>query len=117
MATYASYAVSRGVALIAIDPPGWGESGLSGCLFSTIEDYRECTHQLYDHILTEKLLDDTRLATFGGSGGSLTAVIVAGLAGFVTAVAGIGAPEYKNLAPVWKMRSQNRDTKRRRGRA
>lgn len=102
MATYAKHALRRGIALISIDPPGWGESGLSGCRFSRIEDYGLCTERVYERVASDPRLDEERLATFGVSGGSLTAVIVAGFHDFVVAAAGIGAPDYKNLAKVWK---------------
>ncbi len=102
MATYAKYALARGMAAIAIEPPGWGESGLSGCTFSSIDDYRACTDEIYARVASDLLLDENRLATFGVSGGSLTAIIVAGFHDYIRASTGIGAPEYTKLAEVWK---------------
>ena len=102
MATYAKHALARGMAAIAIDPPGWGESGLSGCKFSSIEDYRACTDEIHARITDSPLLDEGRLVTFGVSGGSLTSIIVAGFHDYISAAAGIGAPEYLKLAAVWK---------------
>jgi cephalosporin-C deacetylase-like acetyl esterase len=53
-------------------------------------------HLVVDHI------DEERLASFGVSGGSLTAIIVAGFCDYIKAASGIGAPEYQKLATVWK---------------
>ena len=93
MATYAKYALARSIALISIDPPGWGESGLSGCKFSSIEDYKRCTNQIYEKVTNDSRLDAKRIATFGVSGGSLTAIIVPGFHDYIKAATGIGAPE------------------------
>ena len=102
MATYAKYALSRGMAALAIEPPGWGESGLSGCTFSSLDDYRACTDEIYARLANDPLLDESRLGTFGVSGGALTSIIVAGFHDYIKASAGIGAPEYKRLSEVWK---------------
>jgi len=102
MATYAKHALARDVALISIDPPGWGESGLSGCKFSNIKDYKLCTDAIFNRVKEDPKIDEGRLASFGVSGGSLTSVIVAGFCNYIKAASGIGAPEYKKLATVWK---------------
>jgi len=111
-ATYAKYAIARNLALISIEPPGFGESGLSGSKLSNIEDYGISTDLIYKKIVSNQKLDKSRLATFGVSGGSLISIIVAGFHDYITATAGIGAPDYEKMWKVWKnaMAEQRRKT-------
>ncbi|UYP44751.1 Esterase FrsA [Candidatus Lokiarchaeum ossiferum] len=112
MATYATYAKARNLATIAIDPPGWGESGFSGCKFTELEDYKKCTLQILEKIKHHPKLDYNHVGSFGVSGGSLTSIIVAGFLNQIQAAAGIGAPDYKTMVNVWKnaLAEQKRQT-------
>jgi cephalosporin-C deacetylase-like acetyl esterase len=89
---FENMALGRGVATLNIDPPGWGESGLSGNRFSSAEVYRKAMKLVVDFLQSKEEILPDAIGVFGVSFGGLLAPFAAGLESRFAAVACIGGP-------------------------
>ncbi len=89
---FETMALERGVATFNIDPPGWGESGLSGNRFSSAAVYRKALQLAVDFLQSREEIWPDAVGVFGVSFGGLLAPFAAGLEPRLAAVAGMGGP-------------------------
>jgi len=85
-------ALGRGMATLNIDPPGWGESALSGNVCSTPQDWRECSRLAVDLLQQQPQVHGEAIGVLGFSAGGLWAAYCAGLEPRFAAVLAFGAP-------------------------
>lgn len=97
-------ALERGFATFSIDPPGWGESGLTGNRFKTKNDMKTCIGTALDFLQGRREIDGERIGIFGFSLGGMLAAYCAGLEPRIQALATLGAPYYKTIGTLWKKR-------------
>lgn len=89
---FENMALESGIATLNIDPPGWGESGLSGNHFSSAEVYRKAMRLIVDFLQSRDEIWPDAIGIFGVSFGGLLAPLAAGLEPRFAAVAGMGGP-------------------------
>ncbi len=94
----------QGLATLSIDPPGWGESGLTGNRFQTKSDMETCMGTALDFLQSRSEIDGERIGIFGFSLGGLFAAYCAGLDSRFKALATLGAPYYGTICTLWKKR-------------
>lgn len=85
-------ALERGMATLNIDPPGWGESGLTGNRFDSAETYGKAIRLAVDFLQSRKEIQPDAIGVFGVSFGGMLAPFAAGLEPRLRAVGGIGGP-------------------------
>ena len=86
----------RGFAVLNIDPPGWGESYLSGNVFKNVDVYKSAIVNAINYVEKRPELERERIASFGVSFGGLLTHFAAGLDHRIKASAGMGAPFMDN---------------------
>jgi len=89
---FENMALERGLVTLNIDPPGWGESGLTGNCFSSAEVYQKAMNLVIDFLQSKKEIWPDAIGVFGVSLGGLLAPFAAGLEPRFAAVAGMGGP-------------------------
>jgi 2,6-dihydroxypseudooxynicotine hydrolase len=94
-------ALARGLATLNLDPPGWGESGLSGNRFSSVDAYRKAMNQAVDFLQRRVEISPDAIGIFGVSFGGLLAPFAAGLEPRFAAVAGMGGPSI-HVNRLWR---------------
>jgi hypothetical protein len=87
-------ALERGMAVLDLDPPGWGESYLSGSRCRNREDYELGVKTAIDWLQARPEIDPGRIGAFGLSYGGLLSPYAAGLDGRIRAAAGLGGPSW-----------------------
>lgn len=100
MVSFEDFAVTRGIATLTVDPPGWGESGLSGNRFRSLDDLKQCSQLAVDFLQQRGDIRPEAIGVFGVSFGGLLAACCAGLEPRFAAVAGIGGP-FIGLSEIW----------------
>jgi pimeloyl-ACP methyl ester carboxylesterase len=100
-ARFENMALARGLATLNIDPPGWGESGLSGNRFRSVESYRKAMNHAVDFLQSRAEISPHAIGIFGVSFGGLLAPFAAGLEPRFAAVAGMGGP-FINVKRLWR---------------
>jgi dienelactone hydrolase len=101
MTKWAEYATARGIAVLNGEPPGWGESGLSGTRFRSMKDMRAYARLTMDFLQSRPEIRNDRIGIFGVSYGGFMSLYCAGLEPRYVAAGGIGAP-YLNVNKVRK---------------
>lgn len=89
---FENMALERGMATLNIDPPGWGESGLSGNHFDSAATYGRAMSLAIDFLQSRKEIRPDAIGVFGVSFGGMLAPFAAGLEPRFRAVAGMGGP-------------------------
>lgn len=92
MTVFAKYAVDNGIAVLNGDPPGWGESGLSGIFFRSKNDMKEYAKISVDFLQSKDEIQKDNIGIFGVSYGGFTSCYCAGLEKRIKAAVGIGGP-------------------------
>jgi dienelactone hydrolase len=92
MTKWAEYATRRGMVVFNGDPPGWGESGLSGTRFRSQADLRAYARIAVDFLQSRPEVDGDKIGIFGISYGGLTSLYCAGLEPRIVAAGGLGGP-------------------------
>jgi len=92
MTRWAEYATARGMAVFNGEPPGWGESGLSGTHFRGPEDMRAYARFTVDFLQGRPEIRPDRIGIFGVSYGGFTSLYCAGLEPRYAVAGGIGGP-------------------------
>ena len=92
-------ALARGIATLTIDPPGWGESGLTGNRCRSAQDLRHCVQLAVDFLQGHPQICPDAIGIFGVDLGGLLAFYCAGLAPCFAAAAGLGGIFY--VKQVW----------------
>jgi pimeloyl-ACP methyl ester carboxylesterase len=100
-ARFESMALARGLATLSIDPPGWGESGLSGNRFRSVDSYRKAMNHAVDFLQSRAEISPHAIGIFGVSFGGLLAPFAAGLEPRFAAVAGMGGPSI-DVKCLWR---------------
>jgi len=85
-------ALKTGLATLNIDPPGWGESGLSGNKFDSIVSYEKAMNLAVDYLQGKEEIRSDAVGIFGFGFGGTMAVTAAGLESRIFAVAAMGSP-------------------------
>ncbi|MBW1911717.1 MAG: alpha/beta hydrolase [Deltaproteobacteria bacterium] len=91
MTKWAEYATARGIAVLNGEPPGWGESGLSGTRFRNQDDMRAYASLTVDFLQSRPEIRADRIGSFGVSYGGFMSLYCAGLEPRYVAAGGIGA--------------------------
>jgi dienelactone hydrolase len=91
MTRWAEIAAAKGFAIFNGEPPGWGESGLSGTHFRSKEDLRAYGRLVIDYLHGRSDIIKDKIGIFGISYGGFTSLYCAGLEPRFTAAGGIGA--------------------------
>jgi dienelactone hydrolase len=91
MTRWAEIAASKGFAVFNGEPPGWGESGLSGTHFRCKEDLGAYGRLVIDYLQGRPEIIKDKIGTFGLSYGGFTSLYCAGLEPRFAAAGGIGA--------------------------
>jgi dienelactone hydrolase len=94
----------NGIVTLSVDPPGWGESGLSGNRFGSSEDMRQCLRLCVDYLQKRNDVCPSQVGLFGFSFGGLLALYAAGLEARIAAVATLGAPDFSSINKLWRSR-------------
>lgn len=89
---FENMALERGIAILNIDPPGWGESGLSGNRFDSAASYQKAMNLAVDFLQSRPEITPEAVGVFGVSFGGLLAPFAAGLEPRFAAVVGMGGP-------------------------
>jgi dienelactone hydrolase len=92
MTKWVECATSQGIAVLNGEPPGWGESGLSGTYFRSKDDLRAYAKLAVDYLQSRPEILGDRIGIFGVSYGGCTSLYCAGLEPRFVAAGGIGAP-------------------------
>ncbi len=92
-------ALARGMATFTVDPPGWGESGLTGNRCRSAQDLQHCVQLVVDFLQGHPRICPDAIGIFGVDLGGLLAFYCAGLAPCFAAAAGLGSMFY--LKQVW----------------
>lgn len=92
MHMWAQHAVGKGIAVFNGEPPGWGESGLTGIHFRSSEDMKAYVDLSIEYLEKREDIDSTRIGIFGISYGGFSSLYCAGLNNKIKAAGGIGAP-------------------------
>lgn len=92
MTEWTYYATTRGIAVFNSEPPGWGESGLSGTNFRGMEDIKGYVMRSIEFLEGRPEICNSRIGIFGVSYGAFLSLYCAGLEPRITAAGGIGAP-------------------------
>ena len=100
-ARFENMALVRGLATLNIDPPGWGESGLSGNRFRSVDSYRTAMNRAVDFLQSRAEISPNAIGIFGVSFGGLLAPFAAGLEPRFSAVAGMGGPSI-DVKRLWR---------------
>jgi dipeptidyl aminopeptidase/acylaminoacyl peptidase len=100
-APFENMALARGLATLNIDPPGWGESGLSGNRFSSVDSYRKAMNLAVNFLQSRAEISPDAIGIFGVSFGGLLAPFAAGLESRFAAVAGMGGPSI-DVKRLWR---------------
>jgi dienelactone hydrolase len=107
-------ALERGMAILDLDPPGWGESYLSGSRCRDREDYELGVKTAIDWLQARPEIDPGRIGAFGLSYGGLLSPYAAGLDGRIGAAVGLGGPSW-SAREVRSMRKNLPAAQKRRG--
>jgi len=89
---FETMALERGLATLTLDPPGWGESGLTGNRFDSAETYGKAIKLAVDFLQSRREIVPDAIGVFGVSLGGMLAPFAAGLEPRLAAVAGMGGP-------------------------
>jgi 2,6-dihydroxypseudooxynicotine hydrolase len=89
---FENMALERGIATFNIDPPGWGESGLTGNRFDSAASYQKAMNLAVDFLQSQPEIIPDAVGVFGVSFGGLLAPFAAGLEPRFSAVVGLGGP-------------------------
>jgi len=100
MVAYEELALARGMAILTIDQPGWGESGLSGNKCISSQDLQNCACLALDFLQGRSEIRGDAIGVFGVSLGGFLAPYCAGLEPRFAAVAGLGGPYY--VREAWR---------------
>lgn len=92
MTKWAEYATSRGIAVLNGEPPGWGESGLSGTHFRSRNDMGAYAKLAVDFLQSRPEIRAECIGVFGISYGGFSSLYCAGMEPRFVAAGGIGAP-------------------------
>ena len=92
MTKWAEYATARDIAVLNGEPPGWGESGLSGTHFRSKDDLHAYAKLTLDFLQSRPEILGDRVGIFGVSYGGFTSLYCAGMERRFVAAGGIGAP-------------------------
>jgi pimeloyl-ACP methyl ester carboxylesterase len=96
--------LGSGLAAFSIDPPGWGESGLTGNRFQTGDDMRACIGLAIDYLQSRPEIRKGRIGLFGFSLGGMFAQYAAGMETRLKALATLGAPWFRTINRQWRKR-------------
>lgn len=91
MTKWAEHATARGIAVLNGEPPGWGESGMSGTRFRSQDDMRAYASLTVDFLQSRPEIRADRIGIFGLSYGGFMSLYCAGLEPRYVAAGGIGA--------------------------
>ncbi|MFC1936045.1 alpha/beta hydrolase family protein [Chloroflexota bacterium] len=92
MTKWAEYATSKSIAVLNGEPPGWGESGLSGTHFRSKADMNAYAKLTMDFLKSRPEIIKDQIGIFGVSYGAFTSLFCAGVDRRFAAAGGIGAP-------------------------
>ncbi|MBN2002452.1 MAG: alpha/beta hydrolase [Anaerolineae bacterium] len=98
---FETMALEHGLATLTLDPPGWGESGLTGNRFDSAETYGKAVTLAVDFLQSRKEIIPDAIGVFGVSLGGMLAPFAAGLEPRLAAVAGMGGPMI-DLKRLWR---------------
>jgi pimeloyl-ACP methyl ester carboxylesterase len=103
MTPFEDIALERGLATVTIDRPGWGESGLSGTRFRSLDDLARCAELAADFLADHDRIASESIGVFGVSYGGLLAPLCAGLEPRFAAVVELGGPIYhpERIEDIW----------------
>jgi pimeloyl-ACP methyl ester carboxylesterase len=85
-------ALAQGLAVLDLDPPGWGESYLAGTRCRGPEDYRKAIALAVDYLSARAEVEALSIGVMGVSFGGLLAPYAASLEPRIAAAAGLGGP-------------------------
>jgi dienelactone hydrolase len=92
MTKWAERVTARGIAVLNGEPPGWGESGLSGTHFRGKADMQAYAKLTVDFLQSRPEILGDQIGIFGISYGAFTSLYCAGMENRFVAAGGIGAP-------------------------
>ncbi|MEF8814113.1 MAG: alpha/beta hydrolase [Halovenus sp.] len=103
MTPFERAAIDRGLATLTIDQAGWGESGLTGNRFNSLDDLGNSATIAADFLADDERIDVDRIGLFGISYGALLAPLSAGLEPRFSAVVGLGGPIFHpgRIEDIW----------------
>ena len=93
-------ALGLGFSVLDLDPPGWGESFLSGTRCRTRDDYSRAIGIAVDYLSAQEEVEARSIGIMGLSLGGLLAPFAAGLEPRIAAATGLGGPSHSTLK--WK---------------
>jgi pimeloyl-ACP methyl ester carboxylesterase len=97
-------AVGAGFAVLDLDPPGWGESLLTGTVCRSKADYEAAIKVAVDYLEGRADILSGKIGAMGVSFGGSLAPYAAGLEPRIRAAAGLGGPscDAATMAAIWR---------------
>lgn len=85
MVSFENCALKRGMATLSVDPPGYGETRLTGLTSNTEEDFKACMHKVVDFLYEKEDIRNSGIGVFGVSGGGILSSYAASFERRITA--------------------------------
>jgi len=102
MISFEECALKRGMATLSVDPPGYGETRLTGIIWQDEKDYKSCVGLAVDYLYSIKQIKIEAIGIFGVSGGGLLSSYSASMEKRIAASAGLGCTSPYTFVKSWK---------------
>ena len=97
-------ALAKNMAVLDLDPPGWGESGVTGNRCRSYKDYQKAINIAVDFLQNQKEINPRSIGIFGVSFGGLLSPYAAGLDSRLAAAVGLGGPCFSTVEKTNRIR-------------